>query len=97
MGSVAPDDTTDTNHPRSHDLGAGRTPEKNLTLGERIHTNGLGVDRRFHLREGHVVAMIGAWSALHTPGIIHRRTPGFPGTMSSVRRGYRLGGRLSCW
>ena len=34
MESVAPDDTTDTNHPRILDLGAGRTPTKNLTLGE---------------------------------------------------------------
>ena len=84
MESVAPDDTPDTNHPRSHDLGAGQTPEKNLTLGERIHVNGLGVDQRCHLGEGHVATMIGARRALRAPGIIHRRTPGFPETMSLI-------------
>ena len=35
MGSIAPDETTDTNHPQSLDLEAGRTPAKNLTHRER--------------------------------------------------------------
>ena len=37
MESIAPDDTTDTNHPRSHNVGARQTLEKTFTLRERIH------------------------------------------------------------
>ena len=81
MGSVAPDDTTDTDHPRILDLGAGWTPAKNITLGEKLHAKGLGVDQRRHLEEGYVAAMMGTWKALRAPGKFHRQTTGTPGTM----------------
>ena len=48
MGSIAPDETTDTNHPQSLDLGAGRTPANNLFLRERLHANDLGVVHQHH-------------------------------------------------
>ena len=46
MGSIALDETTDTNHPQSLDRGAGRTPANNLSLRERLHANGLGVHQQ---------------------------------------------------
>ena len=81
MGSVAPDDTIDTDHTWILDLGAGWNPVKNITLGEKHHAKGLGVDQHHHLEEGYVAAMLGAWKALCAPGIIHRQTTGTPGTM----------------
>ena len=88
MGSVAPNDTTDTNQPRILDLGTGRTLAKNLTLGEKLHAKGLGVDHRRHLEEGYLAAMtramMSARKALRAPGIIHRQTTGAPGTFSLI-------------